>query len=201
MTKRNCSVAGCERPYADSGYCGMHRERVRKHGSPGSVEPSRIYVVQKVAICVVEGCTNPTMTRNFCNKHYLRVRRHGDPLGGGRYRQYGLTGEERLAAGLAMHESGCSLWTGLSTESGYGWVRVDGESIGTHRWAWELEHGPIPNGLHLDHQCHNRDMSCPPGRFCFHRLCCDTTHMRLRTASEHQRISRIYMRLKKLQTA
>lgn len=45
------------------------------------------------------------------------------------------------------------LWTGSTRRGGYGqfW---DGEKIvGAHRFAWELEHGPIPDGLCALHHC------------------------------------------------
>lgn len=40
--------------------------------------------------------------------------------------------------------------------SGYGWVSLGrGKRIGAHRLAYEEVHGPIPEGLEIDHLCHN----------------------------------------------
>ena len=44
---------------------------------------------------------------------------------------------------------------------GYGRIWFNGKSTGTHRVAWELANGPIPDGLHVLHHCDN-----PP--------CCET---------------------------
>lgn len=46
----------------------------------------------------------------------------------------------------------CWLWTGALSK-GYGMIRVGGTSRGTHRVAYELLIGPIPDGLELDHLC------------------------------------------------
>lgn len=55
---------------------------------------------------------------------------------------------------------GCWNWTGYINDHGYGRprFRVDGKSyfLRAHRLAYEFLVGPIPDGLHLDHICHNR---------------------------------------------
>jgi len=77
---------------------------------------------------------------------------------------------------------GCWLWTGTTTR-GYGLFRIgsrtDGTSrkVGAHRFAYELLVGPIPDGLQLDHLCHNRDASCPGGWGCPHRRCVNPAHL------------------------
>jgi hypothetical protein len=47
----------------------------------------------------------------------------------------------------------CLIWTGCTNDDGYGRVWADGAARLVHRVAWEIEHGPIPNGLDLDHRC------------------------------------------------
>ncbi|HLS02899.1 MAG TPA: HNH endonuclease signature motif containing protein [Beutenbergiaceae bacterium] len=42
-----------------------------------------------------------------------------------------------------------------------------------HRFAWEQVHGPIPDGLHVDHKEH-----CDPA-------CCNVEHLRLATPSQN----------------
>lgn len=55
--------------------------------------------------------------------------------------------------------SGCWEWTGGKNENGYGQVnaRINGHktTIGAHRLAYVIEHGPIPEGKEIDHTCHN----------------------------------------------
>jgi len=83
-----------------------------------------------------------------------------------------------------VRRDGCLEWTG-ATRNGYGAIRVGLRLEGTrrveytHRLAWLLAHGPIPDGLMLCHRCDNT-------------LCCDTRHMFLGTAKEnsHDAISK-----------
>lgn len=56
---------------------------------------------------------------------------------------------------------GCWLWTGARTSNGYGNFWLDGSYVGTHRWAYEQEHGPIPHDLVLDHLCRRRECVRP----------------------------------------
>lgn len=63
---------------------------------------------------------------------------------------------ERLAA-RSIYEptTGCLLWLGAirSPPRAYGHVRVGYADMPVHRVAYELEVGPIPDGLFLDHKC------------------------------------------------
>lgn len=49
----------------------------------------------------------------------------------------------------------CWEWTGTRQYSGYGVLRIHGKSIRAHRFAWELENGPIPPGMVVMHICDN----------------------------------------------
>ena len=49
--------------------------------------------------------------------------------------------------------SGCVLWTGSTNKGGYGKIGVEGRVVYTHRLAWELTNGPIPNGQQVLHHC------------------------------------------------
>lgn len=52
----------------------------------------------------------------------------------------------------------CWNWTAHKVK-GYGSFGRGGRGTGNaaaHRYSWELENGPIPDGLDLDHICHNR---------------------------------------------
>ena len=50
----------------------------------------------------------------------------------------------------------CWNWTGGLCSAGYGSISIGGKSRLAHRIAWELERGPIPDGLEIDHLCRNR---------------------------------------------
>ncbi|MBT2412652.1 HNH endonuclease [Streptomyces sp. ISL-12] len=49
------------------------------------------------------------------------------------------------------------LWTG-STDQGYGRLRFRGRLVRAHRFSYELNVGPIPDGHQVDHLC--RTPSC-----------------------------------------
>jgi ribosome-binding protein aMBF1 (putative translation factor) len=51
---------------------------------------------------------------------------------------------------------GCWEWQGSKGPGGYGVITADGKQLQTHRVAYELHVGPIPEGLVIDHLCSNR---------------------------------------------
>ena len=52
-------------------------------------------------------------------------------------------------------ESGCDVWIGALSTKGYGQFWINGRQTQAHRWAYENLRGPIPEGLEIDHLCHN----------------------------------------------
>lgn len=57
---------------------------------------------------------------------------------------------------IAIGAGGCwHVMAGLNGH-GYGQVRVDGKTHYTHRVAYQLHNGGIPDGLFIDHLCRNR---------------------------------------------
>ncbi|MGD6762068.1 HNH endonuclease signature motif containing protein [Streptomyces sp. BH097] len=61
----------------------------------------------------------------------------------------------------------CHLWTGGARskrphDAGqfgefYGTFRIDGRIARAHRYAYEQAHGPVPDGLEVDHRCRRRN--------------------------------------------
>lgn len=49
----------------------------------------------------------------------------------------------------------CWTWTAGCFRSGYGSFRFKGVMTGVHRVSYELTHGPIPEGMEIDHKCFN----------------------------------------------
>ena len=119
--------------------------------------------------CTIDGCDRTLYARGWCNMHYTRWLRHGDPRGG--VPTCYSTPEEAFAA-RTERRGECLIWTGAKDGKGYGHLRVNGRLAKAHRYAWECENGPIPDGMLIDHICHKR-------------TCVNVDHLRLATHQQN----------------
>lgn len=117
--------------------------------------------------CSIENCESTATRRGWCGKHYARWWKHGDP----EHLEY-PTPEENFAQ-RTEQRGDCLIWTGSATRDGYGRIWVKGRYESTHRYAWQREHGPIPDGKVIDHKDH-----CNP-------LCVNVKHLRLATHQQN----------------
>ena len=134
--------------------------------------------------CSIDGCGKPTYCRGWCSAHYQRWRAHGHPLAGGRARLERLPWPENLLSRMEPQPNGCIHFTGYLGADGYGraW---DGARVLAHRAAYEHFVGPIPEGMTIDHECHNADETCAGGPTCLHRRCVNVEHLAVKTLAEN----------------
>ena len=122
--------------------------------------------------CNIDGCENGgKIVRGWCTMHYARWRAHGDPLVTLTY----ATPEEAFIARTEpiVGDPAHIIWTGALDGRGYGNLHVNGRMARAHRYAWERERGPIPDGMVIDHTC-------------WERSCVNVDHLRLATPQENQ---------------
>lgn len=127
--------------------------------------------------CNVDDCSEkvgPKGARGMCPRHYQQWQKTGSP-----------TGTLRIAAidrfmNRVAQQGDCWMWTGSDNGDGYGmfsdrpkyrWI------VRSHRWSYEFFIADIPDGLNLDHLCHNADPFCPGGPTCRHRRCVNPWHL------------------------
>ena len=62
--KNICQVDGCDKVTANSGYCGMHFRRYKRHGNPLTLVTER-----NGPTCKIDGCNTKPVAKNLCGKH------------------------------------------------------------------------------------------------------------------------------------
>lgn len=63
---------------------------------------------------------------------------------------------ERMAKKIKITDSGCWEYLGCGLPNGYKKVGRDGVTWLAHRYAYHVNKGPIPDGMHVCHHCDNR---------------------------------------------
>ena len=124
-------------------------------------------------VCSFEGCGKKSHSKDLCGGHYQQMRRGValKPLGVRRSSDKSL-GVHLVENSSRVPGSGCIEWLRAKDADGYGRVHHRGQMRLVYRVAWELENGPIPKGMVIDHLCHNP-------------ACFNVEHLRLATVSEN----------------
>lgn len=106
------------------------------------------------ATCTI--CGKTAIARGWCKAHYRRWQNYGDPT-----HVPSPPSHADLFWGKVKKTPTCWLWTGATSEKGYGHFGAGGRSRLAHRVAYELIVGVIPEGLTIDHLCRVRNCVNP----------------------------------------
>lgn len=71
-------------------------------------------------------------------------------------RIYGTLAERFWAKVDKTSETGCWVWTAYRFHDGYGAIEINGRHAKAHRVSYELNIGPILDGLCVCHKCDNK---------------------------------------------
>ncbi|MDR6794827.1 hypothetical protein J2X12_002838 [Pseudarthrobacter oxydans] len=123
--------------------------------------------------CIIEGCDRLRAGKGLCKMHHSRLRRSGstdDPVR--RVRPEADRYWEKVGKA-----DGCWNWLGAThgddPGGGYGvFFLTSSGFMQAHRYAWQMLNGTIPEGMVIDHTCHNR-------------ICVKPEHLRLATLSQN----------------
>lgn len=55
-----------------------------------------------------------------------------------------------------IDECGCHVWDGARCDGGYAMMTIRNVATRVHVVVYEHHHGPVPDGMEIDHQCRNR---------------------------------------------
>lgn len=115
--------------------------------SEGQIETACAYCGRALFLYPFRAAYSP---RHYCNRECKRLDR--------------VPVEERFWQKVRKDQDGCWRWTGSLSGVGYGTFNLGARGKGyttAHRYSYELHHGPVPEGLHLDHLCRNRECVNP----------------------------------------
>lgn len=130
---------------------------------------------RRTIACPECGRQRPHHGRGLCEMCHDRLSKTGDL---DRYARSMVPAVESFAKIDRSDPDACWPWPGYIDDKGYGKVSYENGGY-AYRYVWTQLVGPIPDGVLLDHECHNRDTTCLGGVTCPHRACVNPAHLRM----------------------
>lgn len=126
-------------------------------------------------LCSVSDCSKAAKTRGMCGMHAERVRNWGTT--DGRPGHNRIDPVARFWAKVDKRgATECWPWVGTVLQNGYGQFTTEGERRGVHRYSYEINVGPIPDGMTIDHV---------KDRGCVRTDCVNPAHLEVVTLMEN----------------
>lgn len=123
--------------------------------------------------CSIAGCSSPSRALRMCSMHYQRSRvESGKTKRVGRRPETVEETHQRFWSKVTKTGT-CWWWDGSKERSDYGHFSMNSQDYIAHRIAYQFAVGSIPEGMQIDHTCHNR-------------ACVNPEHLRLATNKQNQ---------------
>lgn len=106
---------------------------------------------------------------------------------------YWFTAEQlqKIINRIEPQESGCWWYPAVTSNKGYATTRIGWpvtKSMSVHKLSWIYYKGDIPDGMVIDHLCHD-PAECEGGNNCVHRRCVNPDHLALVSEAENSKKS------------
>ncbi len=162
-----CLFSGCGKPLFVRGYCRGHIEQIRR-GTP--LRPLKYRELGR--ICNFSGCGGKHSGLGLCEGHRGQQKR-GETLTPlySRCRPKNTPPRieyDEMPCPVPGLKGPCRIFRGnisKGRDGGYGAVGFNGKVVKVHRYVYERDVGPIPEGMKIDHRCRVR-------------ACCNADHLR-----------------------
>lgn len=142
MARGICTQDQCEEFVYGHGLCATHYHQAKRRKELPSSK-----------LCSYDGCDNPYFGNGYCGGHNYQLK-NGKTL---QPLLHTLSEEEKFWRRVRKGKPDeCWEFTGYRNRKGYGRGNYKGRMWLSHRAAYTIAYGPIPDGAQVDHMCWNR---------------------------------------------
>jgi len=144
VMKKDCFIEGCKKYTVAKGLCGLHYQRLKRHGDVNRNDRTK-YTSN---VCEEDCCKSKRWAGPFCMKHYYRYKRHGKnfssrKMGHGtvctncKNRKYKTMGLCNACYGRLVHRKSKAYKINQDRQKGTIELKVKIQKIGARRRHWK----------------------------------------------------------------